>query len=429
MRRLAAGLVGAMLLAGVTPSWAARDELMAGQWGLKIIGAEPAWTVTEGQGVVVAVVDTGVDLKHPDLVGRLLPGKDFVDEDDDPTDEHGHGTLVAGIIAANRGNGIGVAGVAPKASILPVRALNEDGVGSPDLVADAIDWSVSQGADIINLSLSVVPGDSTFDSIFTSGRVERSIEAASNAGALVFIASGNTATGGRSTTAFDASTPGVLVIGASTKGDTRAAYSDYGSGLDLVAPGGGTTRDPSTAGCSQSKAIISTWWTQKGGSVYGATCGTSMATAFASGVGALLVSQGLTNRRAATRMIDTAKDLYVAGPDAQTGSGRVDAAAALGVSRTAKPGKPAPSIVAGGETSEVGTPSKPTKPAKPIVKPSKAAAVSPRPPVVAVAPLVNEPRASASSPPTAVAGGLALLALLALAISLATGRARWAGSR
>src|SRR5437016_3176946 len=118
MRRLAAAFVLVLLLIpGLSPA-APNDPYYDLQWGLARVKATTAWQVTQGAGAVVGIIDTGVDLSHPDLRGRLLPGHDFVDGDNVPQDQNGHGTLVAGIVAADSKNGLGVASVAPKASIL-----------------------------------------------------------------------------------------------------------------------------------------------------------------------------------------------------------------------------------------------------------------------------------------------------------------------
>src|SRR3954465_4109526 len=124
MRRLTRWGIAAILCAAVLPATAlaaAGDPLRSHQWGLDLIHADAAHTVTTGAGATVAVVDTGIDASHPDLAGRILPGYDFVDGDSTPQDGNGHGTHVSGIVAADADNGIGVDSVAPGASILPVR--------------------------------------------------------------------------------------------------------------------------------------------------------------------------------------------------------------------------------------------------------------------------------------------------------------------
>jgi subtilisin family serine protease len=128
-----------------------QDPLRDEQWGLSATRVPEAWDVAAGEGVVIAVVDSGVDLDHPDLAANLVPGWDLVDDDDEPDDPNGHGTHVAGIAAAAT-NDIGIAGVAPDASIMPVRVLDEAGLGSDEAIAEAVVWAAENDADIINLS-------------------------------------------------------------------------------------------------------------------------------------------------------------------------------------------------------------------------------------------------------------------------------------
>lgn len=344
MRRAWAFFTFVLFCAPSHASATAPDPYLSVQWGLRAIHAEAAWRASKGSGAIVAVIDTGVDGAHPDLKGRVLAGKDLVDDDDDASDENGHGTLIAGIIAARSLNGIGVASVAPSARILPVRVLDANGTGSSADVVDGIGWALDHGADVINLSLAQDPGGLLGGDLLRDPSVDRAIRQAAGRGATVVVASGNDHDGGRSETAYDATTPGVIVVGASTKGGSRAAYSNFGSGLDIVAPGGGSATDPSSeTGCNDHNAIVSTWWdpaTKDHG--YGAGCGTSMAVAFASGVAAQLHSRGSTNAEAVRRLISTAVDLGAKGWDDRTGAGRIDAARALGVKPPRKVERPSP---------------------------------------------------------------------------------------
>jgi subtilisin family serine protease len=309
------------------------DPYLPLQWGLRAIEADAARAVSSGEGIVVAVIDTGVDAAHPDLRGRILNGKDFVDDDDDARDRNGHGTLVAGIVAAATGNGVGVASVAPGVDVLPVRVLDEDGTGSSDDVADGIRWAADRGADIINLSLAQ-EADSVLRNLLSDPAVDEAIVDAAARGLLVVVAAGNDPDGGHDRTAYDATQPGVLVVGATIEGDRPAAYSNFGEGLDLVAPGGGSATDPTDGACSRSNGVVSTWWNpETGRSAYGAGCGTSMSVGFVSGVGAMLMSSGMDNLEAAKRILATAADLGPAGPDDRTGVGRLDARRALDAPR------------------------------------------------------------------------------------------------
>jgi subtilisin family serine protease len=152
--RLVSVAAGVLLVASSLPAWAAvNDPGFSDQWALPKIGAPQAWSRADGGGIIIAVVDTGVDLNHEDLAGKLVQGRDFVAPDTPPNDEHGHGTHVAGIAAAITNNGRGIAGVAPEARIMPVRVLDHEGSGSASNVAAGIRWAADNGAHIINLSL------------------------------------------------------------------------------------------------------------------------------------------------------------------------------------------------------------------------------------------------------------------------------------
>jgi subtilisin family serine protease len=316
---------------------AVNDPYYSLQWGLVRIGAPTAWSVSRGAGQVVAVIDTGVDLSHPDLQGQFVPGYDFVDNDSNPVDENGHGTLIAGIIAAVTGNSIGVASVAPNVKVMPVRVLGSDGSGSSTAVSEGITWAVQHGATVVNLSLAQETGANNVP-LLRSPAVDAAIKAAARAGAVVVVAAGNSSTGGSNQTAYDATTPGVIVVGASVKNDKPAAYSDHGSGLDLLAPGGGSSTDPTANGCTQDQSIVSTWWnpsTKR--SSYGGGCGTSMSVAFVSGVAALLRSRGYDNAAAVDRIEHTADDIGPKGRDDLSGYGILNAARAMGARPATSP--------------------------------------------------------------------------------------------
>ena len=294
--------------------------------------------MSKGAGQVVAVVDTGVDLTHPDLQGQLVAGYDFVDNDPQPLDQNGHGTLIAGIIAAVTGNGVGIASVAPHAKIMPVRVLGPDGSGSSTAVSEGIAWAVQHGATVVNLSLAQ-EGGADSGPLLRSPAVDSAIKAAATAGAVVVVAAGNTSTGGSNQTAYDATVPGVIVVGASAKNNRPAAYSNHGSGLDLLAPGGGSSTDPTANGCTQDQSIVSTWWnpaTKR--SSYGGGCGSSMSVAFVSGAAALLRARGYDNAAAVRRIEQTADDIGAKGRDDLSGYGILNAARAL-AARVASPGR------------------------------------------------------------------------------------------
>lgn len=327
MRRLTRCGIAAILCAAVlAPAVAhagAGDPLRSHQWGLDLIHADPAHPVTTGTGATVAVVDTGIDAAHPDLAGRILPGYDFVSGDSTPQDGNGHGTHVSGIIAADADNGIGVDSVAPGASILPVRVLDDSGSGDDATVAQGIDWATAHGANVINLSLGgSVP---TPPGLGLPDPVADAVQRAVNAGVVVVAAAGNDGLPFCENNSFGGK---VLCVGAVDKRENRSLYSSFGQGLSLVAPGGSDT--PGT-----DEDVLSTW----NDGNYQELAGTSQATPHVSGVAALLVSLGLRGQAAVQRILATATDLGLPGPDLQFGAGLVNAQAAVaGLHRSAGAG-------------------------------------------------------------------------------------------
>ncbi|MDP9294747.1 MAG: S8 family serine peptidase, partial [Actinomycetota bacterium] len=174
------------VLVAAAPAAAAGDPRRGEQWGLDLVEADAAHAVSQGAGAVVAIVDSGVQADHPDLAGRVGAGHDFVDGDATPQDGDGHGTHVLGVIAAATGNGIGVASVAPLATLMPVRVLGDDGSGTSANVARGIDYAREHGADVINLSLGAdVP------LLGSGGEFDAAVRRALAAGIVVVAAAGN----------------------------------------------------------------------------------------------------------------------------------------------------------------------------------------------------------------------------------------------
>lgn len=289
------------------------DNDYAKQWALEKIRAPEAWSRSTGRDTVIAVVDTGVDLNHPDLSSKVLTDldKDFVNDDDSADDDHGHGTHVAGIAAAATDNEIGVAGVGWDARILPLKVLRptSDGsaTGTVTDIATAIRYAADQGADIINLSLG---GEAPCES-----PVVEAVEYAHDKGAVLVAASGNN---GGATEMFPANCDHVLGVAATDYNDAIAYYSNRGTHVSVAAPGGGSGDD-----------IYST---VVGGS-YGYNMGTSMATPHVSGLAALLLARFPTYspEQVASAILDNAEDLGDAGWDEHFGCGRIDASQALAV--------------------------------------------------------------------------------------------------
>jgi len=253
------------------------------QWNLRMIHMPEAWERSRGKGVVVAVIDTGIAyedreefVRVPDLTGaRFVPGYDFVNDTDHPNDDNGHGTHVAGTIAQRTNNGVGVAGVAFEARLMPLKVLDRSGLGNSADIADAIRWAVDHGAKVLNLSLGG-PG--------YSGVMERAVAYARSKGAVVVCAAGNTGLGQVS---YPAAYAGAVAVGAVGPDGELAPYSSYGEALDLVAPGGNTRLGP---GNGILQATLDRADFRK--PVLAEYQGTSMATPHVAGVAALLFAAG-----------------------------------------------------------------------------------------------------------------------------------------
>ncbi|MDQ4148921.1 MAG: S8 family serine peptidase [Actinomycetota bacterium] len=318
-------LLACLLLQPVPALAASNDPLFRHLWGLQRVGAEQAWRVSRGAGVLIAVIDTGVDLSHPDLAGKVVPGASLVGEGT-ADDQHGHGTMVAGIAGARTGNGQGIASVAPDATILPLRVFDEQGISTSSRVAGAIrlarDEARRRGNKLV-LNLSFVgppraPGEPVSRNAILGDRsVRTAISEAAADGAAVVAASGND---GSSETAFDApSNVGIIVVGASDRGDRCASFTNYGPGLDILAPG---------------VDILSTYWALNGNrSVYAYGDGTSLAVPFVAGAAALLMATGLTNVQAINRLLASARGPEVSCKGESSRYRHLDIAAALGTPR------------------------------------------------------------------------------------------------
>jgi serine protease len=323
VRTVAALLAVLLVLPAV--AWAGDDPYRVQQWALDRIRVDEAWAHGQGAGVVVAVVDTGIDLEHPDLRDRVLRdrdgavvGLDLVDGGT-PADRHGHGTLVAGVIAATAGNGEGIVGVAPRARLMPIRALDDEGAGRGRDVDEAIRWAVDHGADVINLSLESV--EAPDGSSPGPGAPTAAVRYAWERGVVVVAAAGN---GGTSLSDYPADSP-VVLVGATDRDDRRARFSDRVRADALLAPG---------------VDIVSTWCRDPGQDTcdgrthtYGLAEGTSFAAPHVSGALALLIGAGIEPAEAVERLRRTAVDLGPDGPDDDHGHGRIDVAAALALDR------------------------------------------------------------------------------------------------
>jgi thermitase len=246
------------------------------QYGLFNTDADHAWDIARGSsGQEIAVLDTGVDYNHPDLDGKVIRGYDFVQNDNYPMDQNGHGTHVAGIAAAETNNATGIAGMAPNTKILAVRVLDANGSGSLADIADGIRYAADSGAEVINLSLGCNCDTQT---------LENAVNYAYNKGSVIVAAAGND---GVSTTFEPASYSVVIAVGAVDSNNQKASFSNWGTWVDVMAPG---------------VDIASTY--PNNGYVY--LSGTSMASPYVAGQAALLKGQGKSNAQVRAAIENTA---------------------------------------------------------------------------------------------------------------------------
>jgi len=285
------------------------------------IHLKEAWDTADGQGVTVAVIDSGIR-KGTDLANTcFVSGWDFVGNDSEPTDDNGHGTHVAGTIAQSTNNNLGVAGIAYKSCLMAVRVLDANGSGTYANVAAGIRWAADKGAKVINLSLG---GDAD------SQTLKDAVAYVYQKGVTVVAACGND---NKPNCLYPAAYDDyVIAIGATQYDETKAPYSNYGPSLDLVAPGGNTSVDQNGDGYGD--GVLQQTFTKSGGKItwgYYFFQGTSMAAPHVSGVAALLLSAGKANTPYEVRTIlqQTAEDKGTPGRDDVYGWGLVDAAAAL----------------------------------------------------------------------------------------------------
>lgn len=267
------------------------------EWHLRKIQAPTAWSTTEGgSNVVIAILDTGVDGTHEDLVSKLVPGWNVYDNNSDTRDVNGHGTLVAGTAAASSNNGVGVASVAWGCSIMPVRISDTTGYAYFSTMASGLTWAADHGARVANLSYRAS----------TSSTVASAAQYFQSKGGVVTVAAGNEGT-------FDpsADNPYVLTVSGTDSNDLLYAWSNSGNNLDVAAPG-------------------SAYTTVNGGG-YSAASGTSVAAPIVAGIAALVLSANpaLTGDEVQTLLKQSSDDLGLAGWDTSYGWGRVNAARAV----------------------------------------------------------------------------------------------------
>jgi Subtilase family len=253
-------------LASTTPNdpyfpWTGSDVLYGGQWGDGLTQAQKAWDITTGSpNVIVAVVDSGIDDAHPDLSGQLVPGTSIVGGS--TIDTSGHGEYVAGVIAPNTNNGIGVAGYCWTCKLMPIK-ITDGGSATYSAMADGIVWATDHGARVINVSYAGTSSSSTLNS---------AVSYATNHGSIVVAAAGNS---GCNCATYPAASPGALAVAASDQSNNLMNYSNFGSWVQVAAPTGDMTT-----------------WLVLNGIRYGydAVGGTSISAPVVAGILALLLS-------------------------------------------------------------------------------------------------------------------------------------------
>jgi serine protease len=295
------------------------------QWHLEQIHAKQAWKGSQGEGVIVAVIDTGV-AKVPDLANtELVPGFNFVNNTADATDDHGHGTHVAGTIAQSTHNGVGVAGVAFKAKIMPIKVLSARGSGSVSGIAEGIRWAADHGAKVINMSLG---------GPMASSVLSKAVKYAHDKGVVVVCAAGND---GRGKVSYPAAYPGAFAVAATQFDESTTFYSNWGKEIDIAAPGGNTRVDQNNDGMMDGVLQNTVVPGNTSQNDYLLFMGTSMASPHVAGVAALVVGAGVTNPDKVEQILkDTARQPKLKPKDSANryGAGIVDAEAAVKKART-----------------------------------------------------------------------------------------------
>ena len=290
----------------VAPGFVPNDPGLASEWYATKLGAQTAWNSASGAGVVVAILDSGVDPLHRDLAANLVHGYNFYDNNVDTRDVYGHGTKVAGTVAMVANNLTGGAGIAFAAQIMPIRVTDTSGYGYYSAMAKGITWAADNGARAANLSFRNVCGSSTIHSAANYMRSK---------GGIVTAAAGNTGVL-ESLAASDS----ITCVSATDSADNRTSWSSYGAYVDVAAPGAGI-------------------YTAVSGGSYGSVSGTSFSAPITAAVYALMMSvnTALTPAQLDAILFSTAKDLGTAGKDPYFGHGRIDAAAAVAKANMAAP--------------------------------------------------------------------------------------------
>lgn len=274
------------------------DPYFGGAWHLSKTEAAAAWDLSQGAGITIAILDTGVDSTHPDLAGKIVPGWNFYDNNSSTVDVNGHGTAVAGAAAASSNNGVGVTAMAGQSKIMPVRIASPEATAYGSTIAQGLTWAADQGVRVANISYANVPASST---------IINAAQYMKNKGGLVIVAAGN---GGKDE-GFTPTTS-MIPVSATNATDNKTSWSSFGNYVALSAPG------------------IDIWTTYRN-SLYGTAWGTSLASPVVAGTVALMMAANtkLGSTEIESLLFSTAKDLGSAGRDPYYGYGRVNAAAAV----------------------------------------------------------------------------------------------------
>lgn len=274
------------------------DPYEGSEWHLPKVRLLDAWNTTMGSGVTIAILDSGVLATHPDLAGNLVPGWNFYDNNSNTADVYGHGTAVAGAAAAIGNNGVGVAGVAGAAKIMPIRVTDTSGYGYYSTISQGITYAADHGARVANAS---------FASLYSSSAVQSAAQYMKSKGGLVTVAAGNSGTNDGSPAITS-----MIPVSATDGSDVIASWSSYGNYVAVAAPG------------------VGIWTTNSSGS-YGAWSGTSFSSPITAGVLALMMAAKptLSSSQVESLLYSTSVDLGTAGRDPYYGYGRIDAAAAV----------------------------------------------------------------------------------------------------
>lgn len=288
----------------LAPAGTTNDPSLPSQWHLTKIGAQAAWDTSTGSEVIIAILDTGVDASHPDLAAQLIPGWNIYDNNSDSSDIHGHGTAVAGTAAAAGHNAIGVASVAYRAKLMPVRIADPSGYAYFSTMASGLTWAADHGARVANIS---------YENVANSSTVESAAQYFKSKGGLTVVCAGNS--GALQTVGASAN---LVVVSATDSSDAKTSWSNYGIYVDIAAPG---------------QSILTT---SRGGG-YGQWSGTSFSSPIVAGTAALMMAANpaLPSDQVQSYLYSTSVDLGAVGKDDYYGAGRVDAARATLAAATA----------------------------------------------------------------------------------------------